>query len=95
MWTIFRSKKLSTQQFIKVTSVYDLLVPRIDSLGPANAWRSMWKVIPQVSRFLDIGCSTGYLGAWLIQTRGCIVECVDMFEPDICVAKKEFTQFTK
>lgn len=68
-------------------SVYDTPIPDIHQLGPANSWRQMWQSVPCNSRVLDLGCSTGYLGAWLIQTRGCIVDGVDIFDGDLAQAR--------
>ena len=67
---------------------YDTPIPQLERLGTANAWRYMWELVPEQSRVLDIGCSTGYLGYWLIQTRGCTVDGVEANEADLVATRK-------
>ena len=69
-------------------SQYDVPIPTYDELGCVNAWRYMWLWTPRRSSVLDVGCSTGYLGAWLAQTRECVVDGVEIDPRDRTIAAK-------
>jgi SAM-dependent methyltransferase len=52
-----------------------------------NSWSNMFRFIPDGSRVLDVGCSTGNFGKALKQYKGCSVVGVDLSEADIAEAK--------
>lgn len=51
-----------------------------------DSWANMFGFIPDGSRVLDVGCSTGNFGAALAEHKGCTVVGVDLNEADIEVA---------
>ena len=52
-----------------------------------NSWANLVNFIPEGARVLDVGCSTGNLGAALIRYKGCTVVGVDTNEADVVVAR--------
>ena len=53
-----------------------------------NSWNKIFEFIDDESRVLDIGCSSGNLGATLIQEKKCEVVGLDLNEQDVKIAKK-------
>lgn len=56
-----------------------------------NSWSNMYGYIPDGSKVLDVGCSTGNFGEALEKLKGCIVTGVDINEADVAAAKKKIT----
>lgn len=52
-----------------------------------NSWSNMFRFIPDGSRVLDVGCSTGNFGEALQRLKGCTVVGVDINDADIGEAK--------
>ena len=46
-------------------------------LNPYEAHAIILRQIPSNSRVLDIGCATGYLGHYLIEEQGCLVDGIE------------------
>ena len=57
-----------------------------------NSWSNMYGFIPDGSRVLDVGCSTGKFGDALERLKGCTVVGVDVNEQDIEQAKTRITE---
>ena len=57
-----------------------------------NSWSNMFRFIPDGSRVLDVGCSTGGFGEALQKYKNCVAVGVDISEPDIAEAKKRLTE---
>lgn len=57
-----------------------------------NSWSNMYSYIPDGSRVLDVGCSTGNFGEALEQLKSCTVVGVDINEQDIAQAKTRITE---
>ncbi len=53
-----------------------------------NSWSNLFSLVPEGSRVLDVGCSTGHFGAALQELKGCTVVGVDLNEADILEARK-------
>ncbi|TXN28247.1 class I SAM-dependent methyltransferase [Lacisediminihabitans profunda] len=53
-----------------------------------NSWANLFELIPEGSRVLDVGCSTGNFGAALIRERGCTVTGIDTNSADIGIARE-------
>lgn len=47
------------------------------------------ELIPEGSTVLDIGCATGFLGEYLIEKKGCIVDGVDLGHEEAREARKK------
>lgn len=58
-------------------------------LNPHQAHSIILGQVPVGARVLDIGCATGYLGRFLVEERGCVVDGVE-FDPDAAGKSKEF-----
>lgn len=56
--------------------------------GENTSWFKAMKLIPENSKVLDIGCSSGNFGAELIARKGCIVDGIELYEGDAKLAKK-------
>lgn len=56
-----------------------------------SAWVPLFDYIPDKSRVLDIGCSSGNLGAALIKQKQCQVVGLDIDKPDVERAKQRLT----
>jgi 2-polyprenyl-3-methyl-5-hydroxy-6-metoxy-1,4-benzoquinol methylase len=54
-----------------------------------NAWVHLFEYVPEKSRVLDIGCSSGNFGEVLIHEKSCEVVGMDIDAPDIARAKKK------
>ena len=54
---------------------------------PNHVWNKILKYIPEGSRILDIGCSSGTLGEYLIHERKCLVDGVEPDKGDYEIAK--------
>ena len=52
-----------------------------------NSWSNIYNFVPAGTRVLDVGCSTGNLGAALIALKSCTVVGVDVNAADIEIAK--------
>lgn len=57
-----------------------------------NPWVHLYEFIPEKSRVLDIGCSSGNFGDVLINEKNCEVVGLDIDAPDIALAKKKLTR---
>jgi len=57
-----------------------------------NSWSNMYGFIPDGSRVLDVGCSTGNFGEALERLKGCTVVGVDVNEQDIEQAKSRISE---
>ncbi len=56
-----------------------------------SAWVNLVGFVPEGSKVLDIGCSSGHLGQVLITEKKCEVVGVDIDAPDVKLAKKSLT----
>jgi SAM-dependent methyltransferase len=59
---------------------------------PGNIDQLTVERVPQGARVLDIGCATGYIGAWLQKERGCTVVGVEFSPTQAEVAKTRLDQ---
>ncbi|WP_185202554.1 bifunctional 2-polyprenyl-6-hydroxyphenol methylase/3-demethylubiquinol 3-O-methyltransferase UbiG [Glaciihabitans sp. INWT7] len=57
-----------------------------------NSWSNMFRFIPDGSRVLDVGCSTGNFGSALQELKGCTVVGVDINDADIEEARSRLTE---
>lgn len=57
-----------------------------------NSWNQLYKYVPEGSRVLDVGCSSGNFGHVLINEKKCDVTGLDIDKEDIARAKKVLTQ---
>ncbi|MCU1524512.1 MAG: methyltransferase family protein [Microbacteriaceae bacterium] len=57
-----------------------------------NSWSNMFRFIPDGSRVLDVGCSTGRFGAALQEFKACTTVGVDINEADIAEAKTRLSE---
>ena len=57
-----------------------------------DSWNKIFEFIEDESRVLDIGCSSGNLGATLIQEKKCEVVGLDLNEQDVKIAKKQLSE---
>lgn len=57
-----------------------------------NAWVILYNFIPEKSRVLDVGCSSGNFGEVLINEKKCTVVGLDIDEGDIKIAKKKLNE---
>lgn len=53
-----------------------------------SSWQKTFKLVPERSTVLDIGCSNGVFGERLIAEKGCIVDGIEIDKGDIHAAKK-------
>lgn len=53
-----------------------------------DAWTMIFDLIPQKSRVLDVGCSSGNFGAELIKRKNCEVHGIDINTVDLEIASK-------
>src|SRR5688572_24540602 len=58
------------------------------NVRPNDAWYKLFTFIPPNARILDVGCSSGNLGAALKEQKGDTVVGIDIDEPDIQKAKQ-------
>ncbi|CAN5206280.1 hypothetical protein BH09ACT1_BH09ACT1_02230 [soil metagenome] len=56
-----------------------------------NSWSNMYRFIPDGTRVLDVGCSTGNFGQALEEFKQCTVVGVDLNEADIEEAKTKLS----
>jgi 2-polyprenyl-3-methyl-5-hydroxy-6-metoxy-1,4-benzoquinol methylase len=56
-----------------------------------NSWVHLFEFVPEKTRVLDIGCSSGNFGHVLINEKHCEVVGLDIDAPDIAEAKKKLT----
>jgi 2-polyprenyl-3-methyl-5-hydroxy-6-metoxy-1,4-benzoquinol methylase len=54
-----------------------------DEEAPNNSWSNLYRYVPEGSRVLDVGCSTGNFGAALQELKNCTVVGVDLNETDV------------
>lgn len=54
-----------------------------------HAWTILMNMLPEKSKVLDIGCSSGNFGKELIDKKGCIVDGIELDEEDFVKAKKK------
>jgi 2-polyprenyl-3-methyl-5-hydroxy-6-metoxy-1,4-benzoquinol methylase len=66
-----------------VTSPY---APNTFDPDANNSWARMFDLVPERSRVLDVGCSTGGFGLALRELKGCEVVGVDLNADDVAVA---------
>ena len=57
-----------------------------------NSWSNMYRYVPQASRVLDVGCSTGNFGAALEALKECSVVGIDLSEADVAEAATKITE---
>jgi 2-polyprenyl-3-methyl-5-hydroxy-6-metoxy-1,4-benzoquinol methylase len=57
-----------------------------------NSWSNMFNSVPEGSRVLDVGCSTGNFGEALERLKGCTVVGIDINEQDIAEAKTRISE---
>ena len=57
-----------------------------------NAWTKIYNLIEPNSRILDIGCSSGRWGKFIIAKKNAYVVGVDIDQKDIQIAKKNLDQ---
>jgi len=57
-----------------------------------NSWAHLYEYIPENSRVLDIGCSSGNFGQALIEHKHCQVVGLDIDEDDVKLAKTRLTE---
>lgn len=53
------------------------------------------KLVPERSRVLDVGCSTGFLGEYLIKEKKCVVDGVEYDEQAGAIASTRLTGFIR
>ena len=53
-----------------------------------TSWYKIYKIIPDKSKILDIGCSSGNFGKELIDRKNCIVDGIELDYNDYISAKK-------
>ncbi|HEV7454832.1 MAG TPA: methyltransferase domain-containing protein, partial [Candidatus Saccharimonadales bacterium] len=58
---------------------------------PNHPWYRVIRLIPEGSRVLDIGCSSGNMGNLLITEKGCEVVGLDLDAKDVALARKQLT----
>jgi len=54
-----------------------------------NAWYMVFNLIKDKEKILDIGCSSGNLGAELVKRKKCVVDGIDIDAKDVELAKKK------
>ena len=54
-----------------------------------NSWNNMFELVPEGSRVLDVGCSSGNFGAALQERRGCSVVGIDINPEDVALAREK------
>lgn len=62
------------------------------SFGEENtnsSWYKVLQLVPEKSKVLDIGCSSGNFGAELIKRKGCTVDGIEIFPKDAKLAEKK------
>ena len=57
-----------------------------------NSWANLFRYVPEGSRVLDVGCSTGNFGAALQDVKGCTVVGVDINHADVAEASKKLSE---
>lgn len=57
-------------------------------LDPLNIDRQTVDLVPSGSVVLDIGCATGFMGAYLIKEKKCIVDGIELGDEEAKEAKK-------
>jgi methionine biosynthesis protein MetW len=62
-----------------------------DAEAKNNAWVHLFSYIPEKSRVLDVGCSSGNFGEVLIHEKKCEVIGIDIDKPDVTRAQKKLT----
>jgi 2-polyprenyl-3-methyl-5-hydroxy-6-metoxy-1,4-benzoquinol methylase len=60
--------------------------------GNNDSWSNLFGFVPENSRVLDVGCSTGNFGEALERLKGCTVVGIDISEPDIAIASTRITR---
>jgi 2-polyprenyl-3-methyl-5-hydroxy-6-metoxy-1,4-benzoquinol methylase len=64
---------------------------RFDPTRKNSAWVNLVGFVPEGSRVLDIGCSSGHLGQELVTNKHCEVVGLDIDQGDVKLAKKVLT----
>jgi 2-polyprenyl-3-methyl-5-hydroxy-6-metoxy-1,4-benzoquinol methylase len=54
-----------------------------------SSWYKASRLIPIKSKVLDVGCSSGNFGAYLIDKRDCKVDGIELFEEDFKLSSKK------
>lgn len=62
-----------------------------DPKAKNNSWVHLFDFVPQGSRVLDVGCSSGNFGEVLIKEKQCEVVGLDIDKPDVAKAAKKLT----
>lgn len=62
-----------------------------DPTDKNNSWNQLYQYVPEGSRVLDVGCSSGNFGHVLINEKKCEVIGLDIDKEDIARAKKVLT----
>lgn len=62
---------------------------------PNTSWYKTFRLIPEKSEVLDIGCSNGTFGEQLIKQKSCAVDGIEVDDGDIAEAKKKLRNVYK
>jgi SAM-dependent methyltransferase len=60
--------------------------------GDNDSWSNIFRFVPDNTRVLDVGCSTGNFGKSLETLKGCTVVGIDISEVDIAIAKTRISR---
>lgn len=60
-----------------------------DENNTNSSWYKASRLIPIKSKVLDVGCSSGSFGAYLIDKRECKVDGIELFEEDFKLSSKK------
>jgi 2-polyprenyl-3-methyl-5-hydroxy-6-metoxy-1,4-benzoquinol methylase len=60
-----------------------------DESSQNTSWYKVFHLIPEKSKVLDIGCSSGNFGVELIKRKNCTVDGIELDKKDFAVAKKK------
>lgn len=69
---------------------YDVEKLDILQLPLGNCWRQLFLAVPQSAIILDVACSTGYLGKYLIDTKECIVDGIEIDKDAARIAAESY-----
>jgi 2-polyprenyl-3-methyl-5-hydroxy-6-metoxy-1,4-benzoquinol methylase len=60
------------------SSIYAVEQVKLQDLPRGNCWRQMVYAVPEHSKILDVGCSTGHLGRLLLESKPCEIDGVEI-----------------